>query len=205
MSLPDTIFIFVLALIVFGPKKLPEIGRQVGRLVGEFRRASNEFKFQIEEELRQAERSDNPNTIAAPVVSSDEHTEAVENHETLAASLPIGQHPNPDALLGQEAVTPAIESDQEQPETPTPSKPAAPDSISEPPLTVTAAAGTQARTTAPFAPVPEHAAAASDDFSGSNAGPVNGTSSPNNPPAQPNSVADDPAHSNAIKAELHHG
>lgn len=55
MSLPDTVFIFVLALIIFGPKKLPEIGRQIGRLVGEFRRASNEFKFQIEEELRQAD------------------------------------------------------------------------------------------------------------------------------------------------------
>ena len=58
MSLPDTVFIFVLALIIFGPKKLPEIGRQLGRLVGEFRRASNEFKFQIEEELRQAELTD---------------------------------------------------------------------------------------------------------------------------------------------------
>lgn len=204
MSLPDTIFIFVLALIVFGPKKLPEIGRQVGRLVGEFRRASNEFKFQIEEELRQAERSENQNTIAAPVVNSDENPDFVENHETIAASLPIGQHPNPDALLGHEAVTPAIESDEQQPETPTPSKPAAPDSISEPPLTVTAAAGTQARTTVPFAPAPEHSAAASDDFSASNAGPVNDTGPPNNPPAQPNSLADDPAHSNAIKAELHH-
>ena len=63
MSLPDTVFIFVLALIIFGPKKLPEIGRQLGKLVGEFRRASNEFKFQIEEELRQAELSDR-NTIA---------------------------------------------------------------------------------------------------------------------------------------------
>ena len=58
MSLPDTVFIFVLALIIFGPKKLPEIGRQLGKLVGEFRRASNEFKFQIEEELRQAELTD---------------------------------------------------------------------------------------------------------------------------------------------------
>jgi len=55
MSLPDTIFIFGLALVIFGPKKLPEIGRQLGKLVLEFRRASNEFKMQIEEELRAAE------------------------------------------------------------------------------------------------------------------------------------------------------
>ncbi len=58
MSLADSIFIFVLALIIFGPKKLPEMAKQLGRLVGEFRRASNEFKFQIEEELRQSEMQD---------------------------------------------------------------------------------------------------------------------------------------------------
>ena len=67
MSLPDTIFIFGLALVIFGPKKLPEIGRQLGKLVLEFRRASNEFKMQIEEELRAAELADRQKQIAAPV------------------------------------------------------------------------------------------------------------------------------------------
>ena len=66
MSLPDTIFIFGLALVIFGPKKLPEIGRQLGKLVLEFRRASNEFKMQIEEELRAAEQADHQKQIAAP-------------------------------------------------------------------------------------------------------------------------------------------
>ncbi len=66
MSLPDTIFIFGLALVIFGPKKLPEIGRQLGKLVLEFRRASNEFKMQIEEELRAAEVADRQQQIAAP-------------------------------------------------------------------------------------------------------------------------------------------
>ncbi len=65
MSLPDTIFIFALALVIFGPKKLPEIGRQLGKLVLEFRRASNEFKMQIEEELRSAEEADRQKKIAA--------------------------------------------------------------------------------------------------------------------------------------------
>jgi sec-independent protein translocase protein TatB len=69
MSLPDTIFIFGLALVVFGPKKLPEIGRQLGKLVLEFRRASNEFKMQIEEELRAAEVADRQKQIAAPPVT----------------------------------------------------------------------------------------------------------------------------------------
>ena len=69
MSLPDTIFIFGLALVIFGPKKLPEIGRQLGKLVLEFRRASNEFKMQIEEELRAAELADRQKQIAAPVAA----------------------------------------------------------------------------------------------------------------------------------------
>lgn len=55
MHFGDSIFIFLLALVLFGPKKLPEIGRQVGKLLAEFRRASNEFKFQIQEEIRQME------------------------------------------------------------------------------------------------------------------------------------------------------
>jgi sec-independent protein translocase protein TatB len=69
MSLPDTIFIFGLALVIFGPKKLPEIGRQLGKLVAEFRRASNEFKMQIDEELRSAEQADRQQQMAAQTVT----------------------------------------------------------------------------------------------------------------------------------------
>jgi TatA/E family protein of Tat protein translocase len=51
LGFPEMIFIFFLALIIFGPKKLPEIGRQIGKALNEFRRASNEFKAQIEAEI----------------------------------------------------------------------------------------------------------------------------------------------------------
>ena len=47
----EMIFLFVLALIIFGPRRLPEIGRQIGRIMNEFRRASNEFRAQIESEI----------------------------------------------------------------------------------------------------------------------------------------------------------
>jgi Sec-independent protein translocase protein TatA len=47
----EMIFLFFLALILFGPKKMPEIGRQVARVLNEFRRASNEFRSQIESEI----------------------------------------------------------------------------------------------------------------------------------------------------------
>src|SRR5256885_16149025 len=51
LGFPEMIFTFRLALIIFGPKKLPEIGRQIGKALNEFKRASNEFKAQIESEI----------------------------------------------------------------------------------------------------------------------------------------------------------
>jgi sec-independent protein translocase protein TatB len=64
MHFGDSIFIFLLALVLFGPKKLPEIGRTIGKLLAEFRRASNEFKFQIQEELRNMEDEERRKKLA---------------------------------------------------------------------------------------------------------------------------------------------
>jgi sec-independent protein translocase protein TatB len=55
LGFSEMAFIFILALIIFGPKKLPEIGRQIGKALAEFKRASNEFKWQLEAEMRQIE------------------------------------------------------------------------------------------------------------------------------------------------------
>ena len=65
MSFSETIFLFFLALIIFGPKKLPEIARQVGKALNEFKRASNEFKAQIEQEISNLE-VENRQTILPP-------------------------------------------------------------------------------------------------------------------------------------------
>jgi sec-independent protein translocase protein TatB len=54
----DSMFLMLLALVVFGPRRLPQIGRQIGKLMYEFRKASNDFKFQMEEELRLSEDAD---------------------------------------------------------------------------------------------------------------------------------------------------
>lgn len=64
-SFSDSVFLFILALLLFGPKKLPVLARELGKWVGEFRRASNEFKMQMEEELRQVEQADRQKQIAA--------------------------------------------------------------------------------------------------------------------------------------------
>lgn len=55
LGLSEILFIFVLALLLFGPKKLPEIGRQVGKFLAEFRRAKNEFQSQLQDEMRRLE------------------------------------------------------------------------------------------------------------------------------------------------------
>ena len=66
MSFSETIFLFLVALLIFGPKKLPEIGRQIGKMLNEFRRASNEFKAQIESEISQLDAEHNRRQILPP-------------------------------------------------------------------------------------------------------------------------------------------
>ena len=67
LGFPEMMFLFLFALILFGPKKLPEIGRQIGRALNEFKRASNEFKAQIESEISQLDIENHRQTILPPV------------------------------------------------------------------------------------------------------------------------------------------
>src|SRR6266851_4369431 len=55
IGMPELIIIFVIALIIFGPRKLPELGRSLGKSLAEFKRASNELKSTLEEEIRMEE------------------------------------------------------------------------------------------------------------------------------------------------------
>ena len=85
LGLPEMIFIFILALLIFGPKKLPEVGRQIGKALAEFKRASNDFKSQLETEMRNLELEEvakkQPET---PTTLPPERTVAVGT----AASMP---------------------------------------------------------------------------------------------------------------------
>jgi Tat protein translocase TatB subunit len=67
LGFSEIAFIFVLALIIFGPKKLPEIGRHIGRALAEFKRASNDFKAQIQSEINQIDLEEHKRQILAPL------------------------------------------------------------------------------------------------------------------------------------------
>ncbi len=72
LGFSEMIFIFFLALLIFGPKKLPEIGRQIGKALNEFKRASNEFKAQIESEINNLEAEVRTPEILPPYRKADE-------------------------------------------------------------------------------------------------------------------------------------
>ena len=85
-SFGDSAFIFILALLLFGPKKLPELARQLGKLMAEFRRASNEFRMQMDEELRLADQAEQQKKIAA--------MEAAAPTPSIAEVIPEPEHPH---------------------------------------------------------------------------------------------------------------
>ncbi len=106
LGMADTLILMVLALVVFGPRRLPQIGRQIGKLMYEFRKASNDFKFQMEEELRNAEEGDR------------RKKEEEERRRALAAAPPQPQL--------KQTTSPASESNAAAPESEAPA-PAAPE------------------------------------------------------------------------------
>ncbi|MGC9197564.1 MAG: twin-arginine translocase TatA/TatE family subunit [Acidobacteriaceae bacterium] len=109
-SFPDSIFLFVLALLLFGPKRLPVLARELGKWVGEFRRASNEFKMQMEEELRLSEQAERNRQIAAiaattPVAQETAPTQAPES----------SAQPDPLAALAENEDPAATQADPDSP------------------------------------------------------------------------------------------
>jgi Tat protein translocase TatB subunit len=96
---PELFLIFVVALIVFGPRKLPEIGKSLGKMMGEFRRASNEFRSTIEneveaEKIRESMRIEPPKVDpVAPPASGGAGEPAVTDYPGGPESAPAPEPP----------------------------------------------------------------------------------------------------------------
>ncbi|HWW61980.1 MAG TPA: Sec-independent protein translocase protein TatB [Thermoanaerobaculia bacterium] len=76
IGVPEIIMILVIALIVFGPRKLPEVGRTLGKALGEFRKATDDLKNTIEREVRVEElRQLSPANLMAPPVETVSRSE----------------------------------------------------------------------------------------------------------------------------------
>jgi TatA/E family protein of Tat protein translocase len=88
IGMPELIIIFIIALIIFGPRKLPELGRSLGKSLAEFKKASNELKSTLEEEIRleeqrsaldekkaAAQTQPAPTAVTAPAAPTETHVE----------------------------------------------------------------------------------------------------------------------------------
>lgn len=90
LGMPEILMILVIALIIFGPRKLPELGKTLGQSLAQFRRASEDFKRQWEDEVDLERRRIEPPT-PAPVEHSDYSAAAStveDNIETIASEEP---------------------------------------------------------------------------------------------------------------------
>ena len=70
LGFPELIVIFVIALIIFGPRKLPEIGKSLGKSLAEFKKASNELRNTLEEEIRIEEQREQAKPVTPPPAST---------------------------------------------------------------------------------------------------------------------------------------
>ena len=88
IGMPEMVIIAVIALIIFGPRKLPELGKSLGKSIAEFKRASNELKNTLEEEIRTEELQDArrsaqiPPTAAVPPATPPPVTTTAPEGET---------------------------------------------------------------------------------------------------------------------------
>ncbi len=102
IGMPELIIILVIALIIFGPRKLPELGRSLGRSINEFKKASNELRSTLEDEIRVEEQRDQataaasatpPAATTAAASATPPPVDATVSHSTTTTPAPgTGTH-----------------------------------------------------------------------------------------------------------------
>jgi sec-independent protein translocase protein TatB len=83
----EMIFFALLALVLFGPRKLPQIAREMGRFMAEFKRAGNQFQNQIQEEIRNMELEESINSVKNIKTQAGEIISTVKDPNPVASAL----------------------------------------------------------------------------------------------------------------------
>ena len=108
LSLPHLVVLFVLALMVFGPQKLPELARMLGKATAEFRKMTSDFRYALEDEVRELDRQtrirEEESAAAArvaqvPVPAPSPAPEGAVPRETATEVVPAPAEPQEDASL----------------------------------------------------------------------------------------------------------
>ena len=90
IGMPELIIILVIALIIFGPRKLPELGRSLGKSIGEFKKASNELRSTLEEEIRIEEQREQQKTPPTATGAAATPREDENDSETVSRTTGTG-------------------------------------------------------------------------------------------------------------------
>ncbi len=92
VGMPELVIILVIALIVFGPRKLPDLGRSLGRSLSEFKRASSELRSTLEDEIRVEEKQEQPRSTSTDTTASTSTTSETKTTSESAASDTSANH-----------------------------------------------------------------------------------------------------------------
>jgi sec-independent protein translocase protein TatB len=103
-SIPHIVIIFIVVLVVFGPHKLPELARSLGKMMAEFRKASTDFKMAFEEEMRTIERQ----AREAEWKKSQDAAVAASSGEAQPATLATPANSETEKILPEPALEPTI-------------------------------------------------------------------------------------------------
>jgi sec-independent protein translocase protein TatB len=114
LSIPHMIVIFVVVLVVFGPQKLPELARGLGKLMAEFRKASTDFKSAFEEEMREMERQARVNELkkqaAAEVAAAEAATGNASQGSPAGAESVTCEADSDTKLVEEPVISPAVDA-----------------------------------------------------------------------------------------------
>ena len=107
LGIPELIVIFVIALVVFGPKKLPDLGKSIGRAMAEFKKAQQEFQESVQSEMREVQKTTNLDELkkmgSLDDLTAPKKTDEGKPGEVQGAEQKTDQKPESEQKKGEEA------------------------------------------------------------------------------------------------------